>query len=197
MQNPIVILPGIGGSGDDHWQSIWEGRWRAENRKVVRLSPPNWDEPGLEDWLVALDDALKHIGEEPAVLVAHSLSCLLVAHWAAQRADKASDQVLGAFLVAVPDPDGPAFPSQAASFQSVPRDPLPFATLLVGSQNDPYGAVDYVKRCAQDWRAACVMAGALGHINTASNLGDWPQGQDLLTAFCAGLTSHCHFGTGL
>ena len=33
---------------------------------------------------------------------------------------------------------------------------------------------------AQSWGARCVDAGAGGHLNADSGLGDWPQGQDWL-----------------
>lgn len=186
MQHPIVILPGIGGSGDNHWQSLWERRWKNENANIVRFAPPDWNQPKLEDWLLALDQAIKDVGKPP-VLVAHSLSCLLVAHWAHQRGQLAAQLVRAAFLVAVPDPDGPAFPPQAQTFKAVARNPLPFPALVVCSTNDPYGTVDYAKSCAQSWQADCVAAGALGHINGASNIGDWPQGQALFASFCAAL----------
>src|SRR6202022_5196538 len=91
-------------------------------------------------------------------------------------------------LVAAPDPDGPVFPAeQAATFRAVPSRALPFPTLVVASSDDPYGSLGYVQRCAADWEAGLVVAGALGHINDASGLGGWPFGAALLTSFRAGL----------
>ena len=99
-----INLPGIGGSGQTHWQSHWE----AENTSFQRFNPKSWDQPNLGDWVNALQVCVNGLKEAP-VLVAHSLACLLVAH----AAPKIANKVQGAFLVAVPDPDSPAFPNEA------------------------------------------------------------------------------------
>lgn len=174
----FITLPGIGGSGDAHWQSHWE---RADER-FKRFEPASWDKPDISNWIDAVDTALLAAKTSP-VLVAHSLSCLLVAHWA-QRAKRS---VTGAFLVAVPDPAGPTFPAEAASFRDAPAAPLPFPALIVASTNDPYGTSAYSRSRAEAWRAGLVEVGALGHINGSSGVGDWPHGRQLLDAFCAGL----------
>ena len=74
---PILILPGYADSEPDHWQSHWE---RADSacRRVVQN---DWLEPRLPDWLATLDRYVREC-ESPPVLVAHSLACALVAHWA-------------------------------------------------------------------------------------------------------------------
>jgi predicted alpha/beta hydrolase family esterase len=177
----FITLPGMGGSGDAHWQSLWE---RA-NGCFKRFEPSSWDEPELSNWIDAVDKALMATKTNP-VLVAHSLGCLLVAHWA-RRSIKS---VAGAFLVSVPDPAGPEFPVDAASFRDVPAAPLPFPALIVTSTNDPYATIAYSESMAESWRTGLVEVGALGHINASSGLGDWPQGRQLLDAFCAGLGDH-------
>lgn len=174
----MITLPGIGGSGDTHWQS----RWEQTEPRFHRFVPASWEHPDLEDWVQALERAVAD-SAEPPVLVAHSLACLLVAHWAA----RSTSPIAGAFLVSVPNPDGPAFPLDAASFRSVPSVPLRFASLIVASSDDPYGDLAYVGQRARDWQTGLVVAGALGHINASSGLGDWAQGRGLLEAFCAGL----------
>lgn len=186
MKSPVVILPGIGGSGPKHWQSLWEDQWRVSARPFLRMMPADWDHPDLDDWIMALDAALAQI-PAPPVLVAHSLSCLLVVHWAARQQNTALRAIKGVFMVAPPNPASAQFPVEAAGFASVPQHELPFPTLLVGSENDPYAHPEHMARCARNWQAGLVMAGALGHINEASNIGDWPQGQALLTAFGTGL----------
>lgn len=179
----IVTLPGIGGSGEAHWQSLWE----ASDPSMARFQPASWDQPELDDWIAALDRAVL-AAAGPPLLVAHSLACLLVAHWAARREESAGVAVRGAFLVAVPDPDGPAFPTaEAATFRGVPELALPFPALVVASSDDPYGSLEHARRRAAAWGAGLVEVGALGHINDASGLGGWPQGRMLLQAFRAGL----------
>ena len=95
--------------------------------------------------------------------------------------------VLGAVLVAVPDPRADAFPSEASSFGQVPRSPLPFPALMVASSNDPFSSLDYSREVAHDWGASHMSVGPLGHINAGSGLGAWDEGQRLLRAFVAGL----------
>lgn len=175
----IITLPGIGGSGEAHWQTMWE----AQNPDIVRFQPASWDNPELDDWSAALSRTVRTT-PEPPLLVAHSLACLLVAHWATRSSGQ---RVSGAFLVAVPDPEGPAFPAvEAASFKEVPEAPFPFPSLIIASSNDRYGTLDYARKRASTWGAGFVVAGALGHINGAGGLGDWPQGAMLLEAFRAG-----------
>ena len=177
MPSPIIILPGIGNSSPSHWQSLWQ----QDRPGSIRLAPSSWDEPQLSDWLAAIEHAIETAGEPP-VLVAHSLSCLLVAHWARVSSSK----VLGAFLVAVPDPRSSVFPKAAATFTDVPQQRLPFPALAIASADDPFGSEDYARTCARNWGAGLVVAGALGHIGETSGVGAWKQGRDLLTAFLAG-----------
>ncbi len=171
----VLILPGIQGSGPGHWQSLWE----RQDPRVRRVQQRDWNAPRLEDWLQALEAAAADAGG-PVVLAAHSLGCLLGAHWAART----WRTVRGALLVAPPDPDGPAFPAAAASFVPVPERPLPFPSVVVASRDDPYGSMDYARRQAAVWGGELVDLGERGHINAESGLGDWPEGRALLQALC-------------
>jgi predicted alpha/beta hydrolase family esterase len=107
------------------------------------------------------------------MLVAHSLACVLVTHWAL-RTDL---PVRAALLVAPSNPDRPDFDRSAVGFSPVPRRRLPFPSILVASSNDPKGTLEYAAACAEAWGSRFVNVGAVGHINVASGLGDWPQGQ--------------------
>ncbi len=178
MTLPVLLLPGIGGSGPDHWQSWWE----RTDPGMTRFTPSDWEHPELADWCEALDRAVEAL-DRPPILVAHSLACLLVAHWAAAR----GTPVAGAMLVAVPDPSGSAFPAEARSFAQVPDQPLGFPSLIVASANDPYATVDYSERRARQWGSRLIALGPLGHINAGSNLGDWPEGRGILASFRAEL----------
>ena len=74
---PVLILPGYGDSGPDHWQSHWElaiprsGAWR----RATGSSPGS--RTGWRRSSASLAECA-----EPPVLAAHSLACPLVAHWA-------------------------------------------------------------------------------------------------------------------
>lgn len=174
----IIILPGLGGSGDGHWQTLWE----RQDPRMRRFQPSSWDRPELTDWIAALDQEISR-SKPPPILVAHSLACQFIAHWAAS----AKTKILGAFLVAVPDPSGDIYLSEAPSFANPPRRRLPFPSLLVASTDDPYGPFGYAKESASVWGSELVNVGPLGHINTASGLGGWPEGQALFRRFTAGL----------
>ena len=92
---PVLLVPGIGNSGHGHWQSFWQ----AKHSDVGRVIQRDWDHPVCNEWVAALDKAVVRAAAPP-ILVAHSLGCLTVAHWAA-RADRSCYAVL---LAAVPDP---------------------------------------------------------------------------------------------
>ena len=170
----FIILPGIGGSGDDHRQTRWE---KADNR-MKRFSPADWNHPDLEDWIAAMDHAIAK-AKSPPFLVAHSLACLLVPHWqaAGERA------VSGAFLVAVPYAASDAFPDEAAQFAAFRTEPLRFPALMLASTDDPYASLGFARRQATVWGCPLEMLGPLGHVNSASGVGDWPEGRQRLHRF--------------
>jgi predicted alpha/beta hydrolase family esterase len=170
----FIHLPGIGNSGETHWQS----RWETADPAIRRFAPSSWNQPDLSDWIAALERTVCE-AKTPPILVAHSLACLLVAHW--QKVT--SLPVKGAFLVAVPDPLSQAFPNAAASFEDVPQESFSFPSLIVASTNDPYASLPYAEARAGRWGSELVIIGAAGHINGQSDLGDWPAGRILLKAF--------------
>ncbi|MGK5557044.1 RBBP9/YdeN family alpha/beta hydrolase [Actinomadura kijaniata] len=172
-----VIIPGIDGSDEQHWQTLWERRWGAA---AVRIAPASWSAPDLDDWVGAVqgayDDASRRDGH--VVLVAHSLGCWAASAWLDANP---SNPVGGAFLVAPPDPRGPAFPRRAApTFAEVSARPLPCPALVVGSADDPYCTPGTARDLATRWKARWHLAGACGHLNSASGLGSWPHGRELL-----------------
>ena len=170
----ILILPGIHGAGPEHWQT----RWQERLARTRRVEQQDWDHPVCGVWVAALEAAVRS-SEPHVVLVAHSLACLQLAHWAASTRCR----VRGALLVAVPDPDGAAFPPEAVGFSPVPLARFAFPSIVVASGNDPYGSIDHARRCAAAWGSRLVEIGAAGHINAGSGLGDWSQGQTLLEEF--------------
>lgn len=176
MNTTALILPGIGNSDPAHWQSLWE----AGNPSFVRVQQRDWDSPVCEEWLEVLEKSVAGFGVS-AVLVAHSLACLLVAHWAARTQLK----VKGALLVAPPYPDSPVFPKEAAGFSPLPLKPFTFPSIVVASSNDPYGNLEFAKSCALAWGSRFVDIGAVGHINSNSGLGAWRAGFALFQQLAA------------
>lgn len=175
-QEPLVLLvPGIGNSGPNHWQTLWEYR-RAD---AERVELGMWDNPHRNTWVNKLNLAI-HRADRPVVLVAHSLGCLAVAWWAEYEQPRHGDPVVGALLVAPPDVDLPGSDPRLARFGSCPRQPLPFPAFLVASHDDPYCSFRTARSLARDWGCRFADAGAAGHINADSGLGHWAFGERLL-----------------
>jgi uncharacterized protein len=170
MQRPVLIVPGIYNSGPEHWQSLWENIHHFQ-----RVIQRDWDYPVCAEWVATLEQAIAETGPD-TLIAAHSLGCLAVAHWAAST----QLTIQGALLVAVPDPAGPDFPSDAVGFAAVPLKTFPFKSIVVASSDDPYGSLAHSERCASAWGSQWINIGAAGHINGSSGLGDWPEGYRLL-----------------
>ncbi|MDB4989503.1 MAG: alpha/beta hydrolase [Myxococcaceae bacterium] len=169
----ILIVPGLGGSGPLHWQS----RWQVNDARCVRVEQHDWDAPRCSEWVATLERAVREATSEVA-LVAHSLGVLLVAHWARTGSVQ---KVKGALLVAPPDVESvDRVPPMLMHFAPIPREPLPFPSIVVGSRNDDYACIDCPRELAESWRARFVDVGERGHINAESNLGAWEEGWRLL-----------------
>jgi len=174
------MVPGWRGSGPEHWQSVWE-REHAEYRRVKQRS---WDSVYLTDWIFAIERSAATIPGE-VVLVAHSLGCLAAVWWAALGLPTA-EKVRGAMLVAPPNLARKCGLLPAlSSFNPVPLRPLPFPSVLVGSEDDPYASLEDAAAMALVWGSEFRSAGAAGHINTASGHGDWPDGRRALEELLA------------
>jgi predicted alpha/beta hydrolase family esterase len=173
MASPsVLILPGWQGSGPLHWQMRWA---RLYGYAVV--AQDDWLRPRRGDWLARLDEVVIDTSG-PLLLAAHSLGCIQVAAWASVSRHTA--RVSGALLVAPGDVEADSVRERLPGWCPIVRQKLPFASILVGSQNDPYCAAERAQGLARDWGARWVNLGAAGHINADSSLGDWPQGHALL-----------------
>jgi len=173
----ILILPGLGNSGEGHWQRRWAERFSTG--RIVEQD--EWDQPRLGDWVGRIHQEIM-LATRPVVLVAHSLACSAVAHTAQNLKDT---KVRGALLVAPPDLENEdiigQLPHEVRSFRNVPRDPLPFPSLLVASTNDPYSSVEKAVDMSTAWGSELHFAGEAGHINAASGHGPWPEGLLMFT----------------
>lgn len=179
---PVLIIPGLGGSGPGHWQSLWQAR--LPNAR--RVEQADWDRTDRADWIARLDDAVAQ-AEHPPILVAHSLSCALVACWAASH----RRPVHAALLVAPADIESDTHtPLEAHVFRPLHMRRLPFPTIVVASRDDPYVAFGRATEMAKAWGAELVNIGNAGHINTAAGYGEWPQGERLLARLQAGSPSY-------
>lgn len=171
----ILLVPGLNDSGPEHWQT----RWEAELPDAQRVQLGQWDDPVRNLWVNRLNLAVHKAGR-PVILVAHSLGCHAVAWWAEFEQTIRSFPVVGALLVAPPDVEGPAADLRLRRFGPVIQGRLPFQSLLVASEDDPYASLGQAKRMARKWGSQLINAGPLGHINADSAIGSWPYGKFLL-----------------
>lgn len=171
----VLLLPGLWNSGPDHWQSHWE----KGLPDCVRVVQRDWETPRAADWIETLEAAVLS-APGPVVLAAHSLACTLVARFAAAASPPALAKVRGALLVGPSDVDAPSYPKGTSGFAPMPLWPLPFPSIVVASSDDDYVTLERARLFARSWGARLVEAGARGHLNSASKMGMWPQGQALL-----------------
>jgi len=163
----VLIAPGLHNSGPGHWQS----RWQLLNPAFERVRQADWAQPDLARWAARIDHHRHHGRDQrPVLIVAHSFGALATAYSVARD----PHGVAGVLLVAPADPDK----FQVAAH--LPQQALPVPSIVVGSRNDPWMTLEKAGLWARRWDSVLVDAGALGHINAESNLGDWPQGLETL-----------------
>lgn len=173
MRLQPIIIPGWKDSGPGHWQTLWADSLPHARR----LSQRDWQNPERAEWVAALSAAVDE-AVSPVLLIAHSLGCLVAASLpVALRA-----RVAGALLVAPADVEQAGMPACLRDFAPVPRQPLPFQSVVVASDNDPYCELARARAFAQDWGSRFVTLHGAGHINADSGLGNWPPGLKLLGA---------------
>jgi predicted alpha/beta hydrolase family esterase len=160
-----LIVPGLHGSGPEHWQS----RWQRLHPHFNRVAQADWNTPDLDAWAERVAQALR-ASPEPVVVVAHSFGCLATVHALALGAPN----VAAALLVA------PADPCKFGVAKRLRVQAFAGPAILVGSSDDPWMASDRARYWAAEWGVDFICAGALGHINADSGLGDWAFGLALL-----------------
>lgn len=170
----IITVPGLDNSGPQHWQTLWE----QQRDDMVRAELGMWSNPHRNTWVNQLNRTIAQV-RRPVVLVGHSLGCATIAWWAAME-QPAHGTVIGALLVAPPDLDRETLDPRIAGFGPLPPQRLPFRAIVAGSRNDPYISLDAARTQARRWGAQFADAGAIGHINAQSGIGDWDFGRFLL-----------------
>ncbi|MFD2719070.1 RBBP9/YdeN family alpha/beta hydrolase [Hymenobacter monticola] len=169
----VFIVPGLGSSGPEHWQTYFE----RELPECTRIEQREWDVPDRAEWVARLEDTLDGEDLSQVVLVGHSLGCVTIAHWAGLHGHR----IKGALLVAPSDVDTAhyaAFPT--TGFGPMPLARLPFPSKVVFSQNDEWVTPARAHQFAEAWGGELVDIGEAGHINAASGYGPWPAGLALL-----------------
>ncbi len=167
-----LIVPGLGNSDKDHWQSFFE---RLGNN-YHRINQKEWDAPKCSDWIKAIDKEVSKYDSKSVVLVGHSLGCATIAHWA----KKYKCKIKGAMLVAPSDLELPQYNFPCKGFDPIPDKKIGFKTIVVTSTNDQWVSVARAELFAKNWGSQLVKIGKAGHINTASGYGFWKEGVEIL-----------------
>lgn len=176
----VLVLPGWQNSGPRHWQTLWE----QQNPIFLRVQQRDWERPHRSWWLERITEEVKQ-SPAPIVFAAHSLGCIALAYWCQAAPDLVS-KVKGALLVAPADVDRKDTPQQITDFHPVPKKLLPFPSIVVASDNDPFLSPDRAREIARTWGSRFVDIGPAGHVNGDSGLGDWPEGKRLLRMLIEG-----------
>ncbi|MER0440128.1 alpha/beta fold hydrolase [Emticicia sp. W12TSBA100-4] len=171
------IIPGLGNSDENHWQTHFENS--GEN--FIRINQKSWDEPDCEDWIQNIEKAVSDYEPSNVVLIAHSMGCTAVAQWA-KRFPKT---IKGALLVAPSDIENPVYTFPMTGFTPIPLEKLPFKSIVVASSNDIWVSEERAKFFADAWGSEYLNIGEAGHINVAGGYGEWPAGLELLKSFDA------------
>ena len=166
-----LIVPGWQGSPDDHWQTHWQNSLPNS----TRVEQADWLKPRREDWVGELQRTIA-AQSTPVILIAHSLGCVTVAHWAQLAPLETLRQVQGALLVAPADVERPYCPPALRDFAPIPADLLPFPTQVVSSDNDPAVSSQRAIEMARHWGAELGFLSQAGHINVKSGHQRWEQG---------------------
>jgi uncharacterized protein len=175
----VVLVPGLRGHVEDHWQTHLAGSIPG----ALTVPPLGRADPSLSARIDLLDRVVADV-DGPVLLVAHSAGALVVVHWAARR-DAAP--VVGALLAtpAVLAAELPEeFPSirrlRAHGWLPIPRSPLPFPSIVAASTDDPLGNPVRLHSLAASWGSEWHDLGAVGHLNPDSGYGDWPEATELV-----------------
>lgn len=161
----VLTVPGLHGSGADHWQT-WLERKVAGSVRVIQR---DWSDPYLPHWSARVRRELNRVPGR-VFIVAHSFGCLA----AAQATFDYAEQVSGLMLVA------PADPAMFGSSALVSERSLGVPSVVVASTNDPWMQYSRATEWAEAWGAELVKLGAAGHINPAAGFGPWPEGLAIL-----------------
>jgi len=166
------IIPGLGGSGPDHWQTYFE----TTGANFHRIVQKDWNAPDINEWVETIDNAISTYDPRKVVLVGHSLGCPTIAQWAAQS----GKQIKGALLVAPPDIKAIHDQFQIELFSVLPTAKFIFPTIVVASTNDQWDKDQQAAHYAQQWGSQFVNIGDAGHINDLSGYGKWEEGLKIL-----------------
>lgn len=173
QQIHTLIVPGVSGSDEQHWQSKLE-------EKITHVSrvKQEWNLPILQSWIQNFVNSIEAI-DIPIQIVAHSFGCLTTIA-ALSEYPHLHSKIKKMILVA------PANPARFSKFgfshgqhdnysTYFKNIKLKIAGIMLISENDPWLNQADAEKLAQDWHLPTQNLGQVGHINVASGFGHFPQ----------------------
>lgn len=174
-----VIVPGVGGSDFNHWQS-WLQRQLVS---CSRVQQHDWNHPVLKQWVDRFVTTVSAI-DSPIQIVAHSFGCLTTVA-ALEQHPELTPKIKKLILVAPANPErfgdqGFARNSHndySAYFHHIK---LKIPTNMIISENDPWLSFEDAKALAQSWNISPINLGKVGHINVASGFSTFTEIYDYM-----------------
>jgi predicted alpha/beta hydrolase family esterase len=171
FKSNILIIPGLGNSGDGHWQTIWENEFG-----FTRINQRDWETPEKNDWVDAIQQEVIKYDSASVILVGHSLACSTIGYWS----QKFPTKIKGALLVAPSDTESEVYPAGTTGFKPMPLSKLPFRSTVISSTNDLYVSIERANQFANAWGSKLILLNDAEHINVAAGFGKWRGGLDFL-----------------
>ncbi|MBF7685278.1 alpha/beta hydrolase [Acinetobacter sp. B10A] len=169
-----IIVPGVGGSNEKHWQTWLEQRL-PQTKRVVQ----QWQQPILDQWIEQWVKTIATTQNGKLQIIAHSFGCLTSIAALAQH-PHLQPRIEKLILVAPANParfssHGFAQPEHDHLFTYFKSLQINVPTVMLVSENDPWLSFDDAKYFAKQWKVPYVNLGQVGHINVDSGFGAFPQ----------------------
>ena len=176
-----LIVPGVGGSEYEHWQS-WLQRGLMQ---CSRVEQKDWNHPVLVEWVAEFIRTISNIQDDIEV-VAHSFGCLTSVA-ALNQHPELIKKIKKLILVAPANParfgeNGFARDSQSDYGAYFHQLSLNVPTVMLISENDPWLNFNDAKALAKSWKIKPVNLGQVGHVNVASGFGPFPEIKQYLSS---------------
>jgi predicted alpha/beta hydrolase family esterase len=180
----VLIVPGLRDYVPQHWQTLLASRLP----QVRIVTPMGRDNLDCLRRVMAIEVQAAGI-DGPIIVVAHSAGVIATLHWA-----RLTRRPVRAALLAAPAdfdqpmPKGnPSMPAlEAGGWLPVPRDKLPFRSIVAASRNDPLARYERIAAFARNWGSKLVDLGEVGHLDPASGYCNWPMADALIAELDSG-----------
>ncbi len=173
VNETVLIVHGLGGSGPDHWQTrLWQ-RLLERGVDVSYIDLPDPDEPRLEAWVETLGDEVARLGPDGLVAASHSLGAVTWLHLASR-----TDQRLAERVLLVAPPSAGAGVREIAGFVPAPLDARAVSRaagstrVVCSDSGDPYRPEG--PELFEPLGVPIDVIPGGGHLNTDAGYGEWP-----------------------